>query len=291
MKAGRFVLQSAGGGSTLWAAPPTGAASSGSGVRSGGPPSPLLSPAQGARSRRGRAGPSGEEGLHRAGAAGAGPPRDGTEGLVPSPCPLLSLPLTPRETPPVHGHFESTVEHGDPCPRDIRLVDRQTAVSTPRRAATRHQREGLSRSWGPWRPFLEEAGEYRRPPPCGKHPSALAWPMEGGREGSVHTDPEPQEAPPGVYLSGASSDPSCIPQRGEHDQAGWGGRQSIEWTWSPRPGALHVLSWEPPSPGPAQAGKREAHTVCSKLQSLDGSLRSITATGANPHRATLILEP
>ena len=115
-------------------------------------PSPLTHPhcpasrqgARGARSCRGRAGPSGGEGLHRARAARAGPPGDGTEGLVPSPCPLLSLPLMPRKTPPVHGHFGSTVEHGDPCPWDIRLVDRQTAVSTPRGAATCHQREGLS---------------------------------------------------------------------------------------------------------------------------------------------------
>ena len=165
MKAGCFMLQSrAGGSSALRAPPPHRCCVLRLRVHSGGAPSPLLSPhphlsgspqgARGARSRRGGAGPSGGGGHHRAGAAQRRAPGAGPSSRCP-PHP------TPSKALPVRGRVASTVDHGDPCPQNSQLVDGQTAVSTPCQAVTRHQREGLSRSWGPPGLFLEEAGEYR----------------------------------------------------------------------------------------------------------------------------------
>ena len=59
----------------------------------------------------------------------------------------------------------------------------------------------------------------------------MAWPMEGGGEGSVRPDPEPQEAPPGFLCWERRLTLPCDPQRGGHDQAGRGGRQSTGRMW------------------------------------------------------------
>ena len=85
--------------------------------------------------------PAGEEDITEQALPSTGPPGRPLIPMSPHP--------TPRKAPPMHRRVASTVDHGDPCPQDSQLVDGQTAVSTPRRALTRHQREGLLRSWGP----------------------------------------------------------------------------------------------------------------------------------------------
>lgn len=114
-------------------------------------------------------------------------------------------------------------------------------------------------------------------------PSPTAWPMESGGEGSVRPDLS-LEAPQEVLSVGASSGPTLRPAEGEHDRAGRGGRQSTGRTWSPRPGALHALSWEPPSPGQAQSWVAKAHAVCGKH-----GVWMFVVTGANPHKVSPIL--
>nr|CAI9707552.1 unnamed protein product [Rangifer tarandus platyrhynchus] len=73
--------------------------------------------------------------------------------------------------------------------------------------------------------------------------------MEGGGEGSVRPDPEP--------LGFIYWERRLIPLRPAEGRAqlGWTGREAEHRAdVSLRPGALHALSWEPPSPGPVQAG-------------------------------------
>lgn len=152
MKAACFMLQSrAGGSSALRAPPPQVLRPQAPGALWGCPlPSPLTPPTP---LRLSPGSPRCEEpqrrGRSQRGRRTSQSRRCPARGPRGRPLILVSPHPTPRKAPPVRRRVASTVDHSDPCPQDSQLVDGQTAVSTPRRALTRHQREGLSRSWGP----------------------------------------------------------------------------------------------------------------------------------------------
>lgn len=132
MKAGCFMLQSRAGGSSALRAPPsTGAASSGSGCALGVPPPLSSHPAHTSQALvrepevRGAAEeglvPAGEEDITEQALPSAGPPGKGQRGRSPIP---VSPPPPPHASQSVL-RIASTVDHGDPCPQDSRLVDRR----------------------------------------------------------------------------------------------------------------------------------------------------------------------